>query len=223
MGYASCAAIRGAGCSVCAACRHLSKGKSPLNLGLPRTRPPSPNQATSAVAKFRDLDRGGHLKPTLANAVIAMRALGIQAKYDLFRNRATVSYAGKSKTIREGSLTDHVASAVRSLINNTFQIDCGDPNTFAAINEIARDNAFDPVLDLLDVCQGKWDGVKRLDTWVIDYLGCEDTPLNRAIGRSVLIAGCRRARFPGCKFDFITVLEGPEGIDKSTAIRVLAG
>ena len=54
------------------------------------------------------------------------------------------------------------------------------------------------------------------------YLGCEDTPLNRAIGRAVLIAACRRPRRPGCKFDEITVLEGPEGIDKSTAIRTLA-
>ena len=66
-------------------------------------------------------------------------------------------------------------------------------------------------------------GMKRLDTWVIDYLGCEDTPLNRAIGRVVLIAACRRARKPGCKFDNIIVLEGIEGINKSTAIRVLAG
>src|SRR5260221_12989853 len=101
MGYASCAAIRGAGCSVCAACPHLSKGKSPLNLGLPSARAPSPTQATSAVAKFRDLDHWGHPKPTLANAVIAMRALGIEAKYDLFRNRTTGSYPVKARTIRE--------------------------------------------------------------------------------------------------------------------------
>jgi predicted P-loop ATPase len=172
---------------------------------------------------FRDLDKFGQPKPTLANAVIAIRSLGIEARLDLFHNRTTVSHDGKSQAIREGLLTDQTVSAVRSLINNTYLIDCGDANTFAAINEIARDNAFDPVLDLLDDCQGKWDGVKRLDTWVIDYLGCEDTPLNRAIGRTVLVAACRRPRVPGCKFDFITVLEGPEGIDKSTAIRVLAG
>ena len=65
--------------------------------------------------------------------------------------------------------------------------------------------------------------VRRLDTWTTYYLGCEDTPLNRAIGRKTLIAACRRARVPGCKHDEITVLEGPEGIQKSTAIRVLAG
>ena len=58
---------------------------------------------------------------------------------------------------------------------------------------------------------------------MIDYLGCEDTPLNRAKGRLMLLASVRRARVPGCKFDPICVLEGPEGVNKSTVIRVLAG
>jgi predicted P-loop ATPase len=57
---------------------------------------------------------------------------------------------------------------------------------------------------------------------VVDYLGCEDTPLNRAIGRLMLIASVRRARKAGCKFDPICVVEGPEGVNKSTVIRVLA-
>jgi predicted P-loop ATPase len=58
---------------------------------------------------------------------------------------------------------------------------------------------------------------------VVTYLGCEDSELNRAIGRKVLIAAARRARRPGCKFDNITVLEGSEGRKKSTVIRLLAG
>ena len=151
------------------------------------------------------------------------KALGIGVRYDLFHHRIKVTYNGDSRTIQEGMLTDDTVSATRSLINNTYRIDCGDAHTLAAIREIALENAYDPVLDMLEECQGKWDGVKRLDTWVIEYLGCEDTPLNRAIGRIVLIAACRRAREPGCKFDTITVLEGVEGTNKSTAIRVLAG
>ena len=122
-----------------------------------------------------------------------------------------------------GLLTDDILCAARNLINNTYRIDCGEHNTHAAIKEIAFENAYDPVLNMLDACQGKWDGVKRLDTWVIEYLGCADTPLNRSIGRKVLVAACRRARKPGSKFDTITVLEGVEGTNKSTAIRVLAG
>ena len=168
-------------------------------------------EGISPGVKFRDCYKGGIPKPSLANAVIAIRALGITARDDLFHNRITVVYKGDAKTIHEGLLTDNTTSAVRSLINNTYRIDCGDNITFTAIREVARDNAFDPVLDMLDDFQAGWDGTKRLDTWVIVYLGCEDTPLNRAIGRLVLIAACRRARAPGCKFDIITNLEGPEG------------
>jgi hypothetical protein len=228
LGWPGCNAIQSNGCTDCATCPHLSKGKSPLNLTHPvavvaLADPHHSPQVTIAGAVFRDLDRSNKPRPTLANAVIAIKALGIEASYDLFHHRAKVTYNGKSKTIHEGLLTDHTVSAARSLINNTDRIDCGDDNTLAAINEIAWANAYDPVLDMLDDCQGKWDGRKRLDTWAIDYLGCEDTPLNRAIGRKTLIAACRRARVAGCKHDEITVLEGPEGIDKSTAIRVLAG
>jgi predicted P-loop ATPase len=55
------------------------------------------------------------------------------------------------------------------------------------------------------------------------YLGAEDTELTRAIGSLALVAAVRRVRQPGCKFDEITVLEGPEGTGKSTAIETLAG
>ena len=112
-------------------------------------------------------------------------------------------------------MTDDTVDAIRSLINNTYRLDC-EEYVLPAVKEIAREHAFDPVLDYLAECQGKWDGKKRIDTWVIDYLGCEDTPLNRAIGRLMLIASVRRARSPGCKFDQICVLEGPEGVNKST-------
>jgi predicted P-loop ATPase len=172
---------------------------------------------------FRDCDKYGRPKPSLANAMFAIAALGIDARLDLFHNRINVAYQGDIQTIHEGLLTDDTVGAIRILIDEKYHIDCGDAKTFAAIKGIARQNAYDPVLDMLNDCQGKWDGVKRIDTWTIDYLGCKDTPLNRAIGRLVLIAACRRARQPGCKFDSITVLEGVEGTNKSTAIRILAG
>ena len=187
------------------------------------SRSHSSTQVAIASVRFRDFNQSGNPRPSLANAVIAIHALGIEASYDLFHHRINVTYNGKAQTIREGLLTDDTVSAARSLINNTYRIDCGDANTLAAIKEIALENAYDPVLDMLDECQGKWDGLIRLDTWVIDYLGCEDTPLNRATGQLALIAAVRRARDPACKFDNITVLEGVEGTNKSTAIRVLAG
>jgi putative DNA primase/helicase len=69
----------------------------------------------------------------------------------------------------------------------------------------------------------KWDGTPRLDGWLSTYLGAEETPLNRAIGRATLVAAVRRVRRPGCKFDHILTLEGEEDKGKSTAIALLAG
>jgi len=172
---------------------------------------------------FRDLFKKGKPCPSLANAVIAIGALGIEARQDLFHHRIIVKHNGEAPTIREGVFTDDTIGAIRCLINNKYRIDCGDANTLAAIKDIARNHAFDPVLDYLDECQSKWDGKKRIDTWVSNYMGVEDTPLHRAIGRLMLIASVRRARVPGCKFDQICVLEGEEGYDKSSAIRVMAG
>ena len=59
--------------------------------------------------------------------------------------------------------------------------------------------------------------------WLICYLAAPDTRLLRAISSIILIAAVRRARHAGTKFDQIVVLEGEEGIDKSTAINILAG
>jgi predicted P-loop ATPase len=82
-------------------------------------------------------------------------------------------------------------------------------------------NSFDPMRDYLDSLE--WDGVKRIDSWLTTYLGATDDDLNRAIGRKVLLAAVRRIKSPGTKFDQVLVLEGPEGLGKSTAIKVLAG
>ena len=58
---------------------------------------------------------------------------------------------------------------------------------------------------------------------MIDYLGAEDTPLNRAITRKCFVAAVARAINPGCKFDYCLVLQGEQGIGKSTFISVMAG
>ena len=144
---------------------------------------------------FRDFTEKGKARASLANAVIAIKALGIEIRLDLFHHRIIVKHNGTISTVQEGILTDDTIDAIRSLINNTYRLDCKE-YVLAAVKEIAREHAFDPVLDYLAECQGKWDGKKRINTWVIDYLGCEDTPLNRAIGRLMLIASVRRARVP---------------------------
>lgn len=68
-----------------------------------------------------------------------------------------------------------------------------------------------------------WDGVPRLDTLLVDYLGAEDTEYTRAVTRKMLTAAVARAMQPGVKFDNMLILGGPQGIGKSTLLSVLSG
>ncbi|TGV90026.1 hypothetical protein EN801_020430 [Mesorhizobium sp. M00.F.Ca.ET.158.01.1.1] len=88
-----------------------------------------------------------------------------------------------------------------------------------AVGLIGERRAHHPVMDYLDGLE--WDGVKRLDTWLIGYLGADDTPLNRSFGRKIICAAVRRVKQPGCKFDAMLVIEGPQDIGKSSAIAAL--
>jgi predicted P-loop ATPase len=102
-----------------------------------------------------------------------------------------------------------------------FGFDPGKNYVLDALKMRAFDHMFDPVCDYLDSL--RWDGVPRLDRWLMTYCGSPDSPLSRAIGRKMLIAAVRRARKPGCKFDYIIVFEGDQGVGKSSVLGILAG
>lgn len=89
-----------------------------------------------------------------------------------------------------------------------------------SINFAARERDYDPVLKSL--YSFVWDGVERLDNWLCDYLGADDNTFNRTVGAKWMIAAVERIVKPGSKFDHMLVLEGPQGIMKSTALRTLA-
>lgn len=69
----------------------------------------------------------------------------------------------------------------------------------------------------------KWDGVRRLETLVIDYLGAEDSRLTRAMTRKHFTAAVARVMNPGCKYDYCLILAGPEGLGKSTLLSIMGG
>ncbi|WP_245830912.1 virulence-associated E family protein [Sediminibacillus massiliensis] len=86
-----------------------------------------------------------------------------------------------------------------------------------ALNQCAANHSFNPVTSYLDGL--KWDGVKRLDTLFIDYLGAADTPYTRAVTRKSFTAAVARAMNPGLKYDTMPVLTGEQGLGKSTLIH----
>jgi predicted P-loop ATPase len=91
------------------------------------------------------------------------------------------------------------------------------------IHELAKGAGVDGILTFTRIDAANDTKTERFSIGDVTYFNCEDTPLNRAFMRKTMIGMVARARVPGIKFDTITVLESPEGFNKSTAWRVLAG
>jgi len=101
-----------------------------------------------------------------------------------------------------------------------FGVAVGSGIAAEAVQLLAMRDRRDPVVEYLKSLQ--WDGVPRLDTWLLRLAGAQDTLFNRAAGKRTLIAGVARAFNPGCKHDPALVLEGPQGLRKSSLVRALA-
>jgi len=118
-------------------------------------------------------------------------------------------------------LIDSDYTAVSAALARAHGLNFSVQMVSAAIEATAQENAYHPIKDWF---AGRlWDGTARLDTWLSDFLGAEDTPYTRGIGRLFLIGMVARIMRPGCKFDYTLILEGKQGIRKSTACKVLAG
>ncbi|WP_068786636.1 virulence-associated E family protein [Paenibacillus phocaensis] len=88
-----------------------------------------------------------------------------------------------------------------------------------ALTLVSHKNRFNDVRQYLEGL--KWDGVPRLDTVLTDYLGAEDNVYTRAVARKSLTAAVARAMQPGIKYDYMPILAGPQGLGKSTFLRLL--
>lgn len=90
----------------------------------------------------------------------------------------------------------------------------------SAVQTVARDRSFHPVRQKLDSL--KWDGTKRIDDWLSLYLGVDSNEYTCAVGARWLISAVARIYQPGCKADCALILEGDQGLMKSTALKTLA-
>jgi len=104
-------------------------------------------------------------------------------------------------------------------LEHVYKIQLSDKRLYAAMTICSQRHKFNDVKDYLTGLT--WDGVKRLDTIFTDYLGAEDNIYTRAVARKSLAAAVARAMIPGTKYDYMPILGGPQGIGKSTFLRLL--
>jgi predicted P-loop ATPase len=170
---------------------------------------------------------GNGIAKSMHNARLALTALGIECSHDVFHDKILLGLRGDNFRHQletfVGEVNDHVIIRLRQTISDVFGFDPNGNATRDGVVSLAQEHRFNPVADMLDQAEAQWDGVNRLDRAAVDYFSAADTPLNLAFVRLTLIAAVRRVRQPGCKFDTILVLESPEGWNKSTVWRLLAG
>jgi len=95
-----------------------------------------------------------------------------------------------------------------------------DRNFKVAFTKVTRDRAFNPVKQYLDNLS-KWDGVKRVERFLITNLAANDDKYTEEVTRKWFAAAVARIYQPGIKFDSILVLDGKQGVGKSTIIKSL--
>lgn len=164
-------------------------------------------------------EKNGKPKKCFENVLIAIRRLNLSVSYDMFRNRMTVH--GITLQEFQGELNDKIITIFRSTILEKFGFDPSDRHVEDALKALCLENKFHPIKEYFSNLA--WDGIPRVSRMLTDYFGADDTQLNIAISRLLMVAAVRRIVCPGVKFDTIVVLEGLQGTGKSTALLILAG
>lgn len=183
-----------------------------------------------AAAEFSDedwqngleLDKSGHVKNTLRNLTLILendpnlKGVVFNQLLDGMEIKGEVPWNHPSKFWRDADdaqLISYVDAHYGTFSARNYDI---------AVTKVADDRAYHPIREFIESLP-EWDKVPRVDTLLVDYLGASDTAYVRAVTRKTLCAAISRVLRPGCKFDSMLVLNGPQGVGKSTLIAKLAG
>ena len=169
-----------------------------------------------------ELDKSGRVKNTLHNLTIILendpnlKGVVFNQLLDGMEIKGEVPWKHPSKFWRDADdaqLISYVDAHYGTFSARNYDI---------AVTKVADDRAYHPIREFIESLP-EWDKVPRVDTLLVDYLGAGDTAYVRAVTRKTLCAAISRVLRPGCKFDSMLVLNGPQGVGKSTLIAKLAG
>ena len=169
-----------------------------------------------------ELDKTGKVKNTLQNLTLILmndpllKPLVFNQLLDGMEIKGEVPWRHPSEFWRDADdaqLISYVDSHYGTFSARNYDI---------AVAKVTDDRSYHPIREFIENLP-EWDKVPRVDTLLIDYLGADDNEYVRAVTRKTLCAAIKRVLYPGCKFDSMLVLNGPQGVGKSTLIAKLAG
>ena len=179
------------------------------------------------IADWRDRchkTQTGALIANLANAVVALAEAPELAGLLAFDEMARAALLNRPlpqarDKFDQHPLSDTDASVLQQWLQDAGLRKIGREAVHQAIDIVAHRAAFHPVRNYLNGL--RWDGTAGLATWLADYMGVENNQYTERIGVMFLISMVARIIKPGCKVDHMLVLEGPQGVLKSTACGLL--
>ena len=182
----------------------------------------------SAAEEFDDWtkglqrDRGGLLQNSLHNITLilendeSLKSICFNQLADGMEIKGDVPWQHPARFWRDADdaqLICYVDAQYGSFSQRNYQI---------GVAKVVDDRSYHPIREYLAQLP-PWDNTTRAETILIDYLGAEDNAYTRAVTRKTLCGAVSRVQHPGVKFDYIPVLNGPQGIGKSTLIAKLGG
>lgn len=164
---------------------------------------------------YLDYDRYDRVKNTLNNIDLILRndsEFSGKIQYNEFTCR---------KQFERENWTDKDDSRIKLYIERKYGIkNVTVDNIVHACNILTDENKYHPIKDYLNGL--KWDGVNRIETLFIDFLGAKDNEYTRKVAKITLISAIARIYNPGCKVDTVTCLVGSQGIGKSKFISKIS-
>ena len=154
-----------------------------------------------------------NIKSTVPNLLIIME------KDKRWKKKVWLNEFSNAIYLDEKPLKDTDYTRIKRWMFKQYGVHFSTEIIVEATNYVAEINGHNPLTSWLN--KSVWDGVPRMDEWLVRACGGEDNKLNREIGRRWLIQCIARAMEPGCKADCVLILVGPQGARKSTTFRIL--
>ena len=165
-------------------------------------------------------DDKGNLTKSISNyrAIFTHDENLSQIRFDTFC-QDDISFSPLFLNVNGNKVDEESVGKIQDYLEQTYQLRQTQNEVFELLKTTASERSYNPVQEFIR--KEEWDGVPRIETAIIDYLGAEDTPLVREQTKLWFVAAVARAFEPGCKFDNVLTLPGPQGIGKSTFFKTI--
>jgi len=178
-----------------------------------------PTDHVSVSLKFKR-DKKGKIEATMENCNVALRApsfCGIEIRFDQFRDEIMFAAEGSSDWQQ---FTDADYSRLRIRLEKQGFKPIGREMIRDVVLLVADENPFDSAIEWLSGLQ--WNGVARVDNFLVDYFGAEPSEYTTAVSRYLWTAMAGRVMAPGIKADMVPILIGRQGAGKSSGVAAMS-